>query len=429
MHDANSVCITRTTTASLMFDIAVATITAWLDEARQLKRTDDGDNNVATVPSQPTWFFYNFRMATQIVVLLYNLARLIYEAYDNQGFIAVLNAVRCVCLVGLITRHYFVCNYRWDMLMTGEKGHLVLLQMFFMWTYSIIGTVASSIDPYFASDTVLMSVFFMVPLGLRLVAIMISKAYAKLFTRVVGGLLVEAYVSPLLVQTSLVATFYFALCVAKPVSLFFADWLLTGVALLLPSIVGAFGAWRRKRVNDDIRQKHTTGYPENENNNNNNNIVVPVNGDDETGRLDDFNFPEDTRGTGSDKTGRETKVDPSPEQSPTLPPRVASHDNVGCSSLTNDGQCEDAGDRRSLTMMTSKGEQLIVDIERGKAFTEAKIFVLLSAVSCTFMVMQAAELAMSMGILYATGAPANWCRPFSFADVNKGFQVVLDFLI
>jgi hypothetical protein len=216
------------------------------------------------------------------------------------------------------------------------------------------------------------------------------------------------------------------------VSIFFADWLLTGVALLLPSIVGAFGAWRRKRVNDDIRQKHTTGYFENENNNNNNNnnIVVPVNGDDEIGRLDDvhdFSFPEDTRGTGSDTTGR----DPSPEQSPTLPPPVASHDDVGRSSLatTDTGADREAGDRRSLTVMTSKGEELIVDIERNKAFTEAKIFVLLSAVSCTFMVVQAAELAMSMGILYATGAPANWCRPFSFADVNKGFQVVLDFLI
>jgi alkylation response protein AidB-like acyl-CoA dehydrogenase len=72
---------------------------------------------------------------------------------------------------------------------------------------------------------------------------------------------------------------------------------------------------------------------------------------------------------------------------------------------------------------------IIEEIARSKAFTEAKIFALITAVSCTFMVMQAAELAMSMGILHTTGAPANWCHPFSFADVNKGFQVVFDFLI
>ena len=408
-------CLTRTTTASLFFDISVAQITAHLDEARNLARSsddDDGDDDSpTTIPSKPTWYFYNFRMMTQLAVLAYNVGRMVFAAYDNQGNIAVLSAVRCACLLGIIARHYFVCNYRWDMLMNANTGHLVKLQVFFMVTYSLIGVIAGVIDPYFASDVVLVIVFYTVPMTLRAVSALTVMMYAKLFTRVVDGILVQASLSPLIVFNAITPLFYFALCAANPSSLFFADRLLIGFFTVFPLLAGLLGVRARDQVNEQIRQKHATSAADN---NGNDRLVVPsINDSEQGGRV--FGV-QDVSADGVVAGANKNGADPMPPEQPPASSFVPM-------------QTPDPSERRVTVSMSSKGAHLIEEIARSKAFTEAKIFALITAVSCTFMVMQAAELAMSMGILHTTGAPANWCHPFSFADVNKGFQVVFDFLI
>ena len=386
---SSSVCMTRTTTSSLFFDAAVATVTAWLDETWHLRESDE------EWMTKPTWFFYKFRMITQTTVLAYNFARLVYEAYANQGAIAVLCAVRCACLVGVIARHYYVCNYRWDMLIRGKAAHLEKLQVSFMFVYLSVGAIAGGIDPFFASDSVPTILYFLGQFVCRGLSVLLAKPITKLFTRAIYGLVVSAYVSPLILFSLLGALKDFAICAANPTSIFFSDRLLTGLIQLLQYFAGIFGAWRRERVNNDIRFKNVSSYIHESGRSI---AVAPTCDDDETGRSNTAGDPASVK---------------EESEGPDFPPFRTILDDPLSQKVS----------------ISAEDSQLIVGIDRRRAFTEAKIFMLVSPVGCTFMVMQAAELAMSMGIYQATGAPANWCAPFSMADVNRGFQVVLDFLI
>ena len=390
---ATDMCMTRSTKSSLFFDFAVATMNSWLDEMIQLRQNGDDVGGGHSIPNKPTWFYYNFRMMTQFAVLAYNFARLIYEAYNSQHGIAVLSTVRCACLVGILARHYFICNFRWRMLTEGKMGHMVKLQIFFMFSYSFIGAIAGGIDPYFASDPALVIVFFLVPLPLRGVSFFLANVYAKLFTRVVDGITVEASFSPLLIFNVLTSSFYFAVFAAKPTSIFWADRLLLGIICFIPLLPGVAGAFTRDQISNQIRQKHVSSRV----NNDDSNAVVPVDddGDNEVG-------------ADLGKMGESAVGSPPPQPTPTTE--------------------DPTPDSRRVSLSTT-GAQLIDHLERGKAFTEAKIFTLLNPVACTFMVLHAAELALSMGIYQHTGKPANWCELFSFADLDRGFQVVLDFFI
>ena len=68
-------------------------------------------------------------------------------------------------------------------------------------------------------------------------------------------------------------------------------------------------------------------------------------------------------------------------------------------------------------------------VERLKRFMDAKRGVLWSQVSATFLVVIIAEIVLSMVLYQQTGTPTAWCAPFSFGDLDKGFQVVLDFFL
>jgi hypothetical protein len=55
--------------------------------------------------------------------------------------------------------------------------------------------------------------------------------------------------------------------------------------------------------------------------------------------------------------------------------------------------------------------------------------VLWSQVTVTFFTVITAEIVLSMVLYQQTGTPTAWCAPFSFGDLNRGFQVVLDFFL
>ncbi len=68
-------------------------------------------------------------------------------------------------------------------------------------------------------------------------------------------------------------------------------------------------------------------------------------------------------------------------------------------------------------------------VEQLKTFMDAKRGVLWSQVTVTFFTVITAEIVLSMVLYQQTGTPTAWCAPFSFGDLNRGFQVVLDFFL
>ena len=376
-------CLTRSATSSLYFDILFASVNAVLDERKNFG--DDGTIR-KTIPLHPTWWFYNFRMYTQGVLLCYNLAKFFYEAHQNDMML-VMSAIRCICVVVLLARHHYYCRYKWQELSEGLCSvQLATMHAVCMNGYNFVGAISAGVDPYFAVDRTAMVLFFVMPVTLRGVSVAVSKLYSNLTTRTVNQIVVNGRViPPLLIFTFLQSTFFLLLCIMDSFSPWLADR-----ALILCFLSSGFGAElmkMRKRVLAAGRLKmdvHVQSL--------NAAVVVPVTDDGEEG-LATNDIPQCVQ------------VEPITTQ------QIVDVD-VGIDIDTN---------RRT--------DRRHDDVEKLKQFTDAKRVALWVQVSGTFLVVISAELVLSMTLYSLTGVPTVWCAPFAFQNVNKGFQVVLDFFL
>jgi hypothetical protein len=81
------------------------------------------------------WWYYNFRMYSQAVLLCYNLAKLVFEAHQNDMMV-IMSAVRCICILTILGRHHYYCQYRWTELSEGR------------WNKRLAGMIAFSMIGY-----------------------------------------------------------------------------------------------------------------------------------------------------------------------------------------------------------------------------------------------------------------------------------------
>ena len=371
-------CLTRSTTSSLYFDILFASVNAVLDERRNYG--DDGTVH-KSIPLHPTWWFYNFRMYTQAVLLCYNLAKFVYEAQQNDMMV-ILSAVRCICVIIILARHHYYCRYKWLEMSEGLwNDRFTAILAFSMIGYNVVGAIAAGVDPYFSVDRTAMVLFFIMPVALRFVALMISKLYSKLTTRTVNQTVVAGRViPPLLIFYHLVASFFFLLCIVDSSS----PWLVDRVLMLCNLSFSAVAEvlQMRKRVLAERMYVQPVNAA----------VVVPVSGE----------------------TEEELAINDKPQyvqEQPITTPQVADAD------AGNDARTSNQNDATHDV------------IEKLKRFTDAKRSVLWVQVTGTFLVVISAELVLSMTLYRLTGVPTVWCAPFAFQDVNNGFQVVLDYFL
>ena len=384
-------CLTRSTTSSLYFDMLFASFCAVLDEHGNYG--DDGTIH-KTIPSHPTWWFYNFRMYFQAALLCYNLATFIFEVQQNDMML-ILSAIRCICVVVLLARHHYYCRYKWLELSEGLWNvRLTAMHAMCMVGYSLVGAIAAAVDPFFAVDRTAMVLFFVVPFALRLLSVAVSKLYSVLTTRTVNQTAVAGPVIPtLLIFSALLALFFLLLCVVDSSSPWLADRVLMFCSLSLSTLTEMLRMRKRVlaamlvRVNtarirtNSVYQQHS-----------NEAVIVPV-----------------TAGTDEGSAANDSLQPVQEQPITTLQVADADADVDFDTSIVND-------ERK-------------VDVEKLKRFTDAKRVALWVQVSGTFLVIISAELMLSMTLYRLTGVPTAWCAPFAFQDVNKGFQVVLDFFL
>ena len=370
-------CVSRSSTASLFFNIFFTTFIANLDEEINNRTKID---DTTPLPDVPSWFFYNFRMYTQSINLTFNVAKVIYSANQNDTNSAVLSAVRSLCVACLIARHYYLCNYKFMEIVHGKLKYLLLLQIVFMFTYLIVGAISGAIDPYFASDRTAVIIFFVLPMIIRI----LSLATASLYRKVMSKTMADGTVVPPSVTISFNLTihyfymgcFYFFL-LADSSSIFFNDRLLCGMFFILTvaSTVRNFlmRERNRKKVFIDLQQSLNEASF-------NNSLHEVVDGDSKV----------------NDPRHDEKRVD---------------IEIVNPIDVTTDHNYK------------------VQTLEMRNRFTEMKIYVLITTVSCTFMIIISVELAMSMYLYHRNGVPVNWCAPISLSTIDRGFQTILDFFL
>jgi len=206
-------CLVRSTMSSVFFDIAFATLSANIDEGRNIRLNDDEndiDTSTPVISDKPSWWFYNFRISTQLILFLFNVAKVISAAskYDTNG--AILSAVRCICVLGIILRHYYLCNYKYSDLVQGKLKHLLPFQVVFMFSYGIIGAISGGIDPFYAFDRQTMILFYMIPVSFRVLSFATASLWSKMMTKTAAdGTVVVPDVPTLMVFNFYGTIFYF----------------------------------------------------------------------------------------------------------------------------------------------------------------------------------------------------------------------------
>ena len=383
-------CLTRSATSSLFFDILFTSICAVLDEQRNYG--DDGTIH-RTIPLHPTWWFYNFRMYSQSALLCYNLATFVFEAQMNDMML-ILSATRCLCVVVLLARHHYYCRYKWLELSEGHWNvRLTAMHAICMISYSLVGAIAAGVDPFFAVDRTAMVLFFVVPFGLRLLSVAASKLYSTLTTSTINQtVVIGPVIPPLLIFSALLSLFFLLLCILDSSSPWLADRVLMFCSLSFSTATEVLRTRKRVLAAVQVRMNSVRArissvslQPVNAA------VVVPVSGETEEGATNDSPQPV--------------------QEQPITTQQIADAD----SDID-----ADTGDPNEGTKD---------DVEKLKRFTDAKRVALWVQVSGTFLVIISAELVLSMTLYRITGMPTVWCAPFSFQDVNKGFQVVLDYFL
>ena len=258
----------------------------------------------------------------------------------------------------------------------GKLKYLLLLQIVFMFTYLIVGAISGAIDPYFASDRTAVIIFFVLPMVIRI----LSLATASLYRKVMSKTMADGTVVPPSVTMSFNLTihyfymgcFYFFLLVDSS-SIFFNDRLLCGLFFILTvaSTVRNFlmRERNRKKVFIDLQQSLNEAS-----------LNISLNGD--------------------------------------------SKDN----DPRHEEKCVDIEIVNPIDVTTDHNYKVQI-LEMRNRFTEMKIYVLITTVSCTFMIIISVELAMSMYLYYRNGVPVNWCAPISLSTIDRGFQTILDIFL
>ena len=372
----NDTCLVRSTTSSLFFDLSFATLSVNIDEELSIRsNVDNADTTTPILPDKPSWWFYNFRIYSQLIILLFNVAKMIYAAYKNDTNNTIISAVRSICVLGIIMRHYYLCNYKFIDFAQGKlTPHLVPLQYLFMTTYATVGAISAGIDPYFASDSHYAIIFFVMPVSFRALSFATASLWSKLITMkaavlkaAVGDTVVVPAVSALIVFFFYGAAFFLSLAGSNTTSIFFTDRLLCGLFFLMTFISSMRNLLKRE-------QKRTKVYIELRES-----LIVSPN------------------------------------------PNVIESEDVH----TPDRQSIDAIDSLDASIHDHK----LNILERRKQLNENEIFALITPVACTFMIVMVFELAMSMYLYRRDGVPANWCPPFMFQSIDKGFQYILDYFL
>ena len=374
-------CLVRSTTSSVFFDIAFATLSANIDEELRIRANDDDAINAATpvLPDKPSWWFYNFRIYTQLILFLFNVFKVIYALVKNDIDNAILSAVRSICVLGIIVRHYYLCNYKFIDLAHGKlTPHLMPLQILFMATYCTVGAISAGIDPYFASDSLYVIVFFIFPITSRALSFATLSLCSKMM-KVMKAAADDTIDSTFSASNSPMifygynAIVFFSLAGSNSTSIFFTDRLLCGLYFLIASSSTVRNFLKRE-------QKRTKVYIELQ--------------ESRMASVDNSQFENVENGSSSEN--------------------VDGH--------TNNRQVVDALDS---TIFDHKLNVLALR----KQLNENEIFALITPVACTFMIIISFELAMSMYLYHRDGVPANWCAPFMFHSLDNGFQIVLDYFL
>ena len=379
MASSNDVCLVRSTMSSLFFDIAFATLSANIDEERSIRSNiDNADATTPILPDKPSWWFYNFRIYSQSIIFLFNVAKLIHAANENDSNGAILCAVRSICVLGIIARHYYLCNYKFVDLAYGKlTPHLVPLQIVFMSTYATVGAISAGIDPFFASDSVYVILYFLLPASFRALSFATASLWSKLMTKTAAdGTVVVPAVSALMIFNGYGTIFFLSLAGSNKNSIFFTDRLLCGLLFIIPFVSTVRNLLKREKKREQV-----------------------------------FN---ELRSS-SQKSSRQIAASDNEAQ------RVSLDENEDAHTTAH--QSVNAIDD------TAVHDHKLNVLELRKHFTENKIFALITPVSCTFMIIMSFELAMSMYLYHRDGVPASWCEPLTFHVIDKGFQVILDYFL
>ena len=174
-------------------------------------------------------------MYSQLFLLVFNVGKFVYYVIQNDINNALLSAVRSICVLGILIRHYYICNYKFMDLVLGKlTPHLLPLQIVFMASYNIVGAISGGLDPFFASDSTKIIVFFLMPISFRGLSFATASLYSKVRskTKVADGTVIVPITSFFFFYFY-GALFNFSLAGSDMGSKFFTDRLLCGAFYFL----------------------------------------------------------------------------------------------------------------------------------------------------------------------------------------------------
>ena len=266
----------------------------------------------------------------------------------------------------------------------------------FMMGYNVVGAISAGIDPYFAVDRAAIVVFFVMPVAVRFLYIATSKLISKLRSKTVNQEVVKGpVIPPFLIFSALLSLANLLLAIADPSSPWLADRVLM-FCILLFNHLGEVQKLRKRMIADEqLRVRRVFAQPSIS-------AAAVVSVADEAGEA-------------MVTTPYRAQEQSTHEQQTTITDEVAADTPLHDDSPASTNSKDDLPDE--------------VYVERLKKFMDATRVVLWVQVSATFLVVIIAEIVLSMVLYQQTGTPTAWCAPFSFWDLNKGFQVVLDYFL
>ena len=366
-------------------------------------------------PNQATWLFYNLRMCTQIVLLIYNVIVLIFSIQQNN-LMFLLSVVRCACIISTSLIHHYICTRLWTKIARCEDDlnkKIYLRYLFCALSYYIIGAISAGIDPYFSSDRNAMIVFFLLPFMLRICFVVVTKIYVRM--RRVRVDTNSSNHNSYAILCSLLSLSYGLMAILDTTSPWLADRII--ISLFMMAIAISFHLAQRSRVAADqrIRQRDSS--------------IVPV-----EYIVDDNDEMADQRRQSINEALSHHEDGKIMDDDEEVGATSLKDDHVTVNSVNNnnvDATRIDSTNSVNANRVSSRSEitVLVKELLDRKVFTQTKMFVLWWQVALMFLVLLIFELAMSMYIYHRDGEPANWCQPFSFDVFANGLQIIFDYLL
>jgi hypothetical protein len=236
--------------------------------------------------------------------------------------------------------------------------------------------------------------------GFRGLSFGTASLWTKVMTKITDGTIDIPEIPPLMIFNFYGAVFFFSMAGSNTTSIFLADRLLCGVFYIIPFVSAFRNFLKREQKREQLRssQNESTSQKASRSQRISVSQITSLSNRDQVVAVDtdDNNILPPLRIT--DETTRDV---------------ITPHDEESVNTNID----------------TSVIDHKVTILEMRKHFTENKIFALITPVSCTFMIIVSFELAMSMYLYHRDGVPANWCEPFTFRAVDKGFQIVLDYFL